>query len=607
MRWICSLWGARLFLMLSSLAGIIEGVTQKAPAPAVAFECQGAWQAPKGAWQFVGGGQRLTFVLNPLRGQWQWQGHSIGWSELLPPLGNAPLTLVVRRDGFRWSAYFRRRLIAFAFADLPPTERVVAEGIAAQPIFAPLTFPPEGAWQLPKDWRSVMTPEGETAFVPTNLQRQQFVPFSASLDLLTDFTATAEVRLNGGRAIGLAVNFGEEGGYVWRWRRDGGEVRLQLVCVERESDGRWREQVLWDEPADFSPFHWQRLQVWCSGDQIWAGLDGEVLAFCQDQRFGIGQVGLWLERGDEPAPMVRSVTGQRWWCATLTASEEVPCPFPAQEGQWRWMGETWSLQSFSERPCLALLGEAPLPSWWVADLFWQGQAVGLIWAQGQEAQDEGRELGLLCLRPEGAREQGKQVGKSAAGAVEMVLGWLGRKRGLKVLARERLWLQRDALYRLAVQRTPTEVIGYLNGIPLVKAQEVPKGKVGLWAERSAKVQRFWLVTGEAALISLTPEKGGAVQPFVADGWIPYEAVSLTLPAGLPIGVPQSVRLSSLPVSLQAERTGYRLSLRLLLEGKPIGETTLPTPRLLPLTLRLERRERWLLVWLGQQVVLTATF
>ncbi|MFA0767251.1 MAG: hypothetical protein OXFUSZZB_000579, partial [Candidatus Fervidibacter sp.] len=45
----------------------------------------------------------------------------MGWSELLPPLGNPPLPVTVRRDGFRWFAYFRRRLVAFAFAELPPT------------------------------------------------------------------------------------------------------------------------------------------------------------------------------------------------------------------------------------------------------------------------------------------------------------------------------------------------------------------------------------------------------------------------------------------------------------------------------------------------------
>ncbi|MFA0761646.1 MAG: hypothetical protein HZLCBSQH_001756 [Candidatus Fervidibacterota bacterium] len=564
-------------------------------APASAFECHGTWQAEggqtllKGAWQFVGGGQRLTFLLNPLRGQWQWQGQPIGWSELLPPLGNLPLLVVVRREDFRWLAYFRRRLIAFSFADLPPTEQVVAEGVAAQPTFAPLPFPPEGAWQLPKDWRSLMTPEGETAFVPTNLQRQQFVPLSASLGFLTDFTVTAEVRLNGGQAIGLAFNFGEEGGYVWRWRREGSEARLQLVCVERESDGRWREQVLWDEPADFSPFHWQRLQVWCSGGQIWAGLDGEVLVFCQDHRFAIGQVGLWLERGDEPLSMVRSVRGARWWCAALMASDDTPRPFPTLSGQWRLGVGVWSLQSFSDRPAIALLGEAPLPSWWVADVFWQGQEIGLLWAWRSE-----EEFGLLRLRPEEATK----------GAVEMALLWQRQGR-TTLLSRERLWLQRGAPYRLAIQLTPTEIVGYLNGIPLVRAQVSPKGKVGLWAKPLMTLQRIWLVMGEPSLLPLTPERGGAVQPFVTDGWIAHEAVSLTLPAGLPVGVPQSVRLSSVPVTLQAERIAHHLSLQLSFEGKPIGATMLPMPRFLPLTLRLERRERWLLVWLGERLVLTA--
>jgi hypothetical protein len=531
----------------------------------------------------------LTFSLQPLRAQWRWQGQPMGWSELLPPLGNPPLPVTVRRDGFRWFAYFRRRLVAFAFADLPPTERIIMEGSAPQPTFASHPSLSEWTWQLPQDWRSVTTADGETAFVPTHLERRQLVPFTAPADLLTDFTATAEVRLNGGRAIGLAVNFGEEGGYVWRWRREGGEVRLQLVFVEREADGEWREQILWDEPADFSPFGWQRLQVWQSGDQLWAGLDGEVLVFCQDHRFAIGQVGLWLERGDEPLPMVRSVRGVRWWCATLMASDDAPCPFPAQSGQWRLGAGVWSLQSFSDRPAIALLGEAPLPSCWIADVLWQGQEIGLLWAWRSED-----EFGLLRLRPE----------EAAKGAVEMALLWQRQGR-TTLLARERLWLQRGTPYRLAVQLTPTEIVGYLNGISLVRARVSPKGKVGLWAKPLMQVQRFWLVMGESSLLPLTPERGGAVQPFVADGWIAHEVVALTLPAGLPVGVPQSARLSSVPVTLQAQRIAHHLSLQLSFEGKPIGATTLPMPRLLPLTLRLERRERWLLVWLGERLVLTA--
>jgi len=337
-----------------------------------------------------------------------------------------------------------------------------------------------------------------------------------------------------------------------------------------------------------SPFHWHQLQVWRSGDQLWLGLEGEVINVCQVPEWAIGQIGLWVESGEEPLPMVRSVIGKRWWCATLATSDDASCPFPAKEGRWRSGTEAWSLQSLTGRPAMALLGEAPIPSWWIADILWQGQEMGLVWAWRSD-----NEWGVLRLHPDGV----------AQGAVEMALAWYQRKR-MAVLASERLWLQHNALYRVAVQITPSQVIGYLNSIPLVRAQTATKGKVGLWANPSVTLKQFWLMMGDQALIPLVPERGGVVQPFVPQGWIAHEVIALTLPTGLPVGVPQSARLSSVPATLWVERQQQRLHLRLSLEDKRLGETSVPIPPLLPLTIRLERRDRWLLVWLGQRLVLT---
>lgn len=531
----------------------------------------------------------MSLSITPLRGQWKNQGQPMGWSELLPPLVN-PLQVTVRRDGFRWFAYLDRRLIAFAFADLPPTERVLIEGEAVSPVWMSLPSLPnaEWVWRLPDDWHPQVTSEGDLAFVPTRLQRRQLVPLRPFIEGLTDFTITAEVRLNGGKSIGIAFGWGEEGGYMWRWRREMDEMRLQLVRFQCGSEGDWQEKILWDTSFALSPFHWHRLQVWRSGDQLWLGLDDEVINVCQALEFAIGQVGLWVESGEEPLPMVRSVIGKRWWCATLATSDDAFFPFPAQEGQWRSGTEAWSLRSLTGRPAIALLADPPIPSWWIADVLWQGHEMGLVWAWRSD-----NEWGVLRLRPD----------EVAQGAVEMALAWHQQKR-ITVLAGERLWLQHNALYRLAIQLTPSQVIGYLNGIPLVHAQVAAKGKVGLWANPSVTLKQFWLMMGDQALIPLAPERGGAVQPFVPQGWIAHEVIALTLPAGLPAGVPQSARLSSVPVTLWVERQQHRLHLRLLLEDKHLGETAMPIPSLLPLTIQLERRDRWLLVWVGQRLVLT---
>lgn len=165
-------------------------------------------------------------------------------------------------------------------------------------------------------------------------------------------------------------------------------------------------------------------------------------------------------------------------------------------------------------------------------------------------------------------------------------------------------LERNKLYRLAVQLTENRIAGFINGLNLVTAEVSPFGSVGLWTESSLTLHRFWLHTGGEQLISLNPEDGGVVHPVSEHPFVAHEMVSLTLPAGLPPGVPLSARLSQEPVTLFVERQGQRLMFRLERKSQLLGITSVRLPSQLPITVRMERRDRLLLIWLDSHPVWT---
>jgi len=66
----------------------------------------------------------------------------------------------------------------------------------------------------------------------------------------------------------------------------------------------------------------------------------------------------------------------------------------------------------------------------------------------------------------------------------------------------------------------------------------------------------------------------------------------------------SARLSREPVTLFVERHGNRLVFQVERKGQLLGVTSTSLPSQMPITIRLERRDRLLLVWLGDQPVWT---
>jgi len=160
------------------------------------------------------------------------------------------------------------------------------------------------------------------------------------------------------------------------------------------------------------------------------------------------------------------------------------------------------------------------------------------------------------------------------------------------------------LYRLAVKLTENRAAGFVNGLNLVSAEVSPVGKVGLWAASSLTLHRFWLYAGEEPLVFLNPEDGGVVHPAGEQPFIAHEVVSLTLPAGLPPNVPVTAKLSQEPVTLFVERQGARLILRLERQSQLLGVNSVRLPSQPPITIRMERRDRLLLIWLDNHPVWT---
>lgn len=566
--------------------------------PTDMFLCRGKWDGQGEAfWSFNCGDRTMVLRLHPNRCQFVLEGKPLGWSELIPLQSTSTVDLSLCRNKFRWSLMGGRRLIAFAFAELPPTVDWAGQGIEA---LQPMPTVSEGSFAPLGKWRQVELEDGSTAFSLTEPVRREVFPLTLQDALLTDFSATLPVQPNGARSVGLGVCWGDDGGYLWRWVRLRGETMWQLAVAKPsgESEGQeakegWELVTLYEEPASVPPVSWHQLQIWRSGDQLWAGVDGKVLAQVQDNRFGWGRVVVWVESGDLPQPLVKPVKLARWWCATLSPDVEAYDPFPALHGQWQKRPDGWTLKAAAKRPsALALLGTPDLPSWWVADVSWLGEPVGLVFGWLNE-----KHYHLLRLRP----LKGATAAPIPQTALELVAVRDGRE---KVLDEWTILLEREKLYRLAVKLTENRAAGFVNGLNLVSAEVSPVGKVGLWAASSLTLHRFWLYAGEEPLVFLTPEDGGVVHPASEQPFIAHEVVSLTLPAGLPPNVPVTAKLSQEPVTLFVERQGARLILRLERQNQLLGVNSVRLPSQPPITIRMERRDRLLLIWLDNHPVWT---
>lgn len=527
----------------------------------------------------------MTLRLNPSRCQFLLDGEPLGWSELMPLQSTSPVSASLYRNKFRWSLIANRRLIAFAFAELEQTISWAGPGIeTVQPasIVLERSFVPSGKW------RRVELDDNSIAFSLSEEVRQAVFPLSPEESNLTDISVTLTVQPNGARSIGLGVCWGDDGGYLWRWVRQRGEAMWQLA-IAKPSDSGWELTTLHEEPAFVPAVSWQQLQVWRSGNQLWAGVDGKVLAQVQDNRFGWGQIVVWVESGDLPQPLIRPVKLTQWWCATLSAGIDTYVPFPALLGQWQRKIEGWVLKTSEKQPfALALLGKPDLPSWWVADISWHDEPIGLVFGWLNE-----KHYHLLRLRP----LRKLTTSPIPTSVLEIVAVREGRE---KVLDEWKILLERNKLYRLAVQMTENRIKGFINGMNLVSAEVLPIGRVGLWTNSSLTLHKFWLYTAEEQLVPLSPEEGGVVHPVSEHPFIAHEMVSLTLPAGLPPNVPLSARLSQEPITLFVERQGNRLLFRLERQNQLLGITSARLPSQPPINIRMERRDRLLLIWVDNQ-------
>ncbi len=553
------------------------------------FLCEGKWDGKsERRWVFEGEGKNLIVNLNPNRCSFSLGEKSLGWSEFMPSLQSQPIFVSVIRDKFRWLLLVERRLAAFAFADLPAKVKPV--GISDVDIHnlqrvSELNLAPLG-------WERCELEDGSVAFRPKSNLVKGAVKLMVNLPPLIDFSVSLEVQPNGARSVGIGFCWGDDGGYLWRWWRSGKESFWQLVTVSLSNSG-WELKTLWEETANVPFTSWHKLQVWHSLDQIWVGVDGELMAQVRDNRFGQGQIVLWVETGDLPMPLVKPARITHWWCSSLSPDIDTFLPFPSLFGRWSSGLEFWSLEPEKKGlPAVALLGEANLPFWWVADVKWNEQSMGLVFGWLNE-----EHYNLLRLRPEKIFPD-----NSFSQAVLEIAIVRGRRE--QVLDKFGLVLIKGGLYRMAVQLTENSVVGFINGMGLLNAKVTPLGKVGLWSEHSLALKRFWLYSGEEPLFSLIPEDGSAAQPITEQLFSDHELVSFTLPSGLPPNVPLSAKLSKEPVTLYVLRIGDRLVFRLEKQNSLLGTVKSRVPKRPPLVIKLERRDRLILVWVETQLIWT---
>ncbi|MER3501716.1 MAG: hypothetical protein C4295_09675 [Candidatus Fervidibacterota bacterium] len=555
------------------------------------FVGQREWDGrTEAVWTFPNAANLVSLRLTPSRCQFRWSDQLLGWSEWLPFEAATPVAVTVRQEQFRWVAFVGRRLVAVAFADVPPKSDAVKS--AEQPSLFPLTPMPTPVRERIRSpltgWKREVLEDGSAVFVPT-----ESTPTVTLLceEILSDFTVALPVRPNGARSIGIGVCWGKEGGYLWRWvrRRDG--TFWQFAIATRTEAG-WELTLRHEEPAGIDPLRWHTLQVWRSGLGLWVGVDSKVFASEEGRQFGQGQIVVWVELGDNPPPFLRSAHIAHWWCATLQANMEVGLPFPALQGQWQLRANQWVLKTQEAgKEAIALLGTPELPAWWVVDVWWRGEPIGLVFGWWNE-----HHYCLLRLRPSPSSPK-----LAPMATLELVMVRGGQE---QVLDRFCVWLEPARWYRLAVRLTEQQVEGFVNGLGLVRAETATRGKVGIWALSEVTLRQFWLWVGQEMLLSLVPEDAGKVHPASEQPVIAHESVSFTLPEGLPPGVPLSARLSQEPVTLFVERQGNRLVFRVEREGEIWGWAEMRLPTRLPITIRLERRDRLLLVWLEEQPVVS---
>lgn len=557
--------------------------------PADRFLCDGKWDGKSEArWEFESDGGGLTVRLTPNRCFFSLGKEFLGWGELLPSLPDKPTTVSVVRDKFRWLLFVGRRLIAFAFADLPRTVKATGigdEGFRYFPKISELFIAPLG-------WEQLELEDKSLAYYPKSEDDKFAFPLMATLPSLTDFSVSMDVQLNGARSVGIGFCWGEDGGYLWRWVRKGYQTFWRLEMA-RPSNSAWELKTLYEEIADTPLTIWRRLQVWRSLDQIWVGIDGEVMAQVRDNSFGQGQIVVWCEIGDLPLPLIKPIRINRWWCASLLPDIDTFSPFPALLGRWVSKHGVWLLNVLTrDKPAVALLGDLEMPAWWVADVQWCEELLGLVFGWVDE-----KNYNLFRLKP--LKNSPKGLLKRAV--LEIVAVRDGRERPLD---RWPLLLEKSGLYRMALRIDERGVLGSINGLGLVSAKINATGKVGLWTGSSLALKGFWLYKGEEPLFALIPEEGGFIYPLGEISFASHESVVINLPAGLPPNVPLSARLSKVPIMMLVERRGDRLIFRVEKQGQLLGIAETRMPKQPPIDIRLERIDNLVLVKIGEHPVWT---
>ncbi|MCS7263598.1 MAG: hypothetical protein NZ805_02055 [Armatimonadetes bacterium] len=555
--------------------------------PTDRFLCQREWDSSSEiSWIVEGGNKSLSVRLSKNRCSFALENEMLGWSEILPSVPNLPARAYLLREQFRWSLLIGRRLVAFAFADLPKTEKVDSANFESLP---------ESDLQIyaaPVGWKRMELEDGSVIFCPKDEKAKGLFPLMANLPSLSDFAVSMETQLNGARSVGIGFCWGEDGGYLWRWVRLGGETFWQLALASASNSGL-DLTTLYEEPADFPPTSWLNLQVWRSLDQIWVGVDGDLVAQVRDNRFGQGKIVVWLETGDLPLPLVKPLRITRWWCASLKPEVETHLPFSALNGRWTSKLDSWILSSeVKGKTALAILGETELPSWWVADIQWRDEPLGLVFGWVNEMQ-----FNLLRLRP----AETVQTSLPKRVVLEIVAIRDGRER---VLSDWSLFLEPNALYRLAVLVEENKASGFINSLGLVSAKVITAGKVGFWTSSSLGLKGFWLYKGQSPSLTLMPENVGTVQLLSDLSIAAHESISINLTAGLPPNVPLIAKLSKEPITLYVERRSNRLFFRVERQSQLVGFTETKLPKELPIVVKLERIDRVVLIRLGDQTIWT---
>ncbi len=541
----------------------------------------------KGRIRFISSEGPLDLILSPLRVEFSFNGRVLGASGAPDVAYAESLPVTIVRDGSFWCAWIGKQLVARCICRLPPTasiESALESGAFFESFVQTAHHLPSQTNLKPQGWISRTEPAEETVWAPTG---SRALPTVEWMDIPSawSFLVDGEFQLNAAKSIGIAVAVSDGPFYLARLLRNPKEpsVSVDLARVKLEGD-EWVTEAIGQMDIPGSPYSPVRLQLLRSATALHVGVDGELILETQITDPLEDRIGLWWEGADRPVPVVR---GLRWrpldlavwrgerWGGDITS---------VVGGRWRVTKDGYALVA-DKRDAVALIGDPEKPSWLFVDIFWTGQPVGLVW----------RYVGPTDFYA------AKLVPQKGGADLETVL-IRGKRRWL--LDRFPLWLEENRTYRLALVQESQAVAIAVNGLELVRLPNGQRGPVGVWTSSYARVRSLWFHSYEEPLLPLSPEDGGVVMPKRDEGALPHELVSLTLPLGLPTGLPQIASLSQLPVWLVVERRSDFLHFSLYKDDQVWAQDRTRLTGDLPVTVDLERRGPLVLVRVGKRVVVT---